>query len=72
MHLRTNIELSYIQIIMLAICPLFLIVNTLEYALYFACATTVCYILSAFICFVFNKHLSNSVKIFITAIFSTS
>ena len=71
MHLRTNIELSYIQIIMLAICPLFLIVNTFEYALYFACATAVCYILSAFICFVFNKYLSNSVKIFITAIFST-
>lgn len=71
MHLRTNIELSYIQIIMLAICPLFLIVNTLEYALYFSCATAVCYILSAFICFVFNKHLSSSLKIFITAIFST-
>ncbi len=71
MHIRVNIELSYIQIVMLAICPLFLIVNTVEYALYFAVATAICYLLSAFICYVFNKYLSNSVKIFITAILST-
>ncbi len=71
MHIRTNIELSYIQIVMLAICPLFMIVNTLEYALYFAIATVVCYLLSAFVCFVFNKYLSHSLKIFITAILSS-
>lgn len=71
MHIRTNIELSYIQIVMLAICPLFMIVSTLEFALYFAVATVVCYLLSAFVCFVFNKYLSHSVKIFITAILST-
>lgn len=71
MHIRTNIELSYIQIVMLAICPLFMIVTTLELAIYFAVATIGCYLLSAFVCYVFNKYLSHSVKIFITAILST-
>lgn len=70
MHIRTNIELSYVQIVILAICPLLMVVNTLESALIFAILTVVCYFISAFICAIFNKYFSNSTKIFVTALVS--
>lgn len=70
MHIRTNIELSYIQIIILAICPLFVCVYSLESAIYLALITIACYLISAFVCFVFNKYMGNSIKIFVTAFLS--
>lgn len=71
MHIKTNIETSFIQIVILAICPLLLFVNNCGDAVYYIAATTVCFLLSAFVCFVFNKFLSKTVKIFITAVLST-
>lgn len=71
MHIKTNIETSFIQIVVLALCPLLLMVNSCESALYYIVATAICFFCSVFICFVFNKFLSKTVKIFITAVFST-
>lgn len=71
MHIKTNIEMSFIQIVILAICPLLLFVNNCGDAVYYIVATSVCFLLSAFVCFVFNKFLSKTIKIFITAVLST-
>lgn len=71
MHIKTNIETSFIQIVVLAICPILLMVNSASSSLYYICATAVCFLLSTFICFVFNKYMSKTIKIFVTAVIST-
>ena len=70
MHIRTNVEMSFIHVVVLAICPLMLIMTTASQALYFIAATIVCFLLSSLVCLMFNKYLSHSVKIFITAVLS--
>ena len=71
MHIKTNVEMSFVHIIILAICPLMLVMTNLNQALYYVAATAVCFLISAFVCLVFNKYLSNTVKIFIVAVLST-
>ncbi len=71
MHIKTNVEMSFIHVVVLAICPLLMLVSNADQALYFVLSASVCYLLSAFVCFVFNRHLSKSLKIFIVALLSS-
>ena len=70
MHIRTNVELSFIHIVVLAICPLMLIMTSATQALYFISATIACFLISTVICMMFNKYLNNNVKVFLTALIS--
>lgn len=70
MHLKTNIEMSFVHIAILALCPLMFMMEHLDYAIYFILATCVCYFISAIVCLMFNKFFSRSVKVFVTAILS--
>lgn len=71
MHIKTNIEHNMIQIIILAVCPLLMVVSSLTQALFFAVATTICFCVSAFVCGMFNKFFSRNIKIFVTAVLSS-
>ena len=71
MHIKSNIELNIVHLAVLAICPLMFVMTNATEALFFVSATAVCFLISVFVCFVFNKYLSKSIKIFITAILST-
>ena len=71
MHVKTNIEHNFIQVAILAICPLLLVMENIHQALFFIVATIVCFLISALVCLVFNKFLSRNLKIFITALLST-
>ena len=42
MHIKTNVELSSVQIAILAICPLITVVGTVTDALYFMAGTAIC------------------------------
>ena len=68
MHIKTNIELSSVQIAVLAICPLISVIGGVVDALYFAVGTTICLLLSQLFCWIFNKYVSNSIKIFVSAL----
>ena len=70
MHLKTNIEMSFVHIAVLALCPLMFVMAHSNYAIYFIVATCICYLISALVCLVFNKFFSRSVKVFVTAILS--
>lgn len=71
MHIRTNIELNMVHIVILAICPLLVASTSLNQAMFFILTTFVCFLISAFICFALNKFLSRNIKIFISAMLST-
>lgn len=71
MHIKSNIEHNVIDVVILAVCPLILIMNNMSSALYYIFATAICFIFSAIICFVLNKFLSKTMKVFITAVLST-
>ena len=71
MHIKTNIEHNMIQIIILAVCPLLLVVSSVAQALFFATAVSICFVISSFVCGMFNKYFSRNVKIFVTAIISS-
>lgn len=71
MHIKSNIEHNVIDVVILAICPLILIMNNLNSALYYIFATAFCFIISAVICLMLNKFLSKTMKVFITAVLST-
>ena len=71
MHIKSNIELNLVHLATLAICPLLTVLVDAKMGLFFTAATIVCFLSSAFVCFVFNKYLSRTMKIFITALFST-
>lgn len=71
MHIKSNIEHNVIDVVILAICPLILIMDNAASALYYICATAFCFIISAIICLIFNKYLSKTMKVFITTVFST-
>lgn len=70
MHIKTNIEHSSVQIIVLAICPLLLVVNSINEALFYMSGTILCLILSQIFISIFNRFLSNNVKAMLTAIIS--
>ena len=70
MHLKTNIEHSSVQIIVLAICPLLLAVSSINDALFFACGTILCLIISQLFLMIFNRYLANDIKALLTAIIS--
>lgn len=70
MHIKTNIEHSSVQIIVLAICPLLLVVSSVNDAVLFVCGTVLCLLISQMFINLFNKYLSNNVKAMLTAIIS--
>lgn len=71
MHIKSNIEHNVIDVVILAICPLILIMDSATSALYYICATAFCFIISAIICLMLNKFLSKTIKVFVTAVLST-
>ena len=71
MHIKTNIEMSFVQLVILAICPLLFVVNNAYEMLYYSIVVCACFLIGAFVCFVFNKFMSKSIKVFITALLST-
>ena len=71
MHIKTNIEMTFIHFVVLAICPFLLVIQNASDALYYIAAVSVCFLLCAFICFVFNRYFSKMVKVFVTAVLST-
>ena len=71
MHIKTNVELSSVQLAILAICPLISVIGGVVDALYFMIGTTLCLIISHFFCWIFNKYMGNAVKIFVCAITSS-
>lgn len=70
MHIKTNIEHSSVQIIVLAICPLLLVVSSVNDAVLFVCGTVLCLLISQMFINLFNKYLTNNVKAMLTAIIS--
>ncbi len=71
MHIKTNIEQNMIQLIVIAVCPLILVVNTMVQGIFFSIATALCFSLSSIICGLLNKYFSRNVKVFITAVLSS-
>lgn len=71
MHIKSNIEHNVIDVVILAICPLILIMDNAASAIYYIFATAFCFIISAVICLILNKFLSKTMKVFITAVLST-
>lgn len=70
MHIKTNIEHSSVQIIVLAICPLLMAVSSVNEAVFFVCGTVICLLVSQLFLMLFNKYLTNNVKAMLTAIIS--
>ena len=71
MHIKTNIEHNMIQIVILAICPLLMVVSSVSQAIFFVVAVAVCFACSSFVCGLFNRYFSKNIKIFVTAILSS-
>ena len=71
MHIKSNIEHIVIDVIIVAICPLILIMNDAKSALYFVAATAVCLLVSSVLCLILNKYLSKIMKVFITTVLSS-
>lgn len=70
MHIKTNIEHSSVQIIVLAMCPLLLVISSVSDAIFFISGTVLCLIISQLFLLLFNKYLNNNVKAMLTAIIS--
>ena len=70
MHIKTNIEHSPVQIIVLAICPLLFAMSTVNEAVFFLCGTIICLIISQLFLMIFNRYLTNDIKALLTAIIS--
>ena len=70
MHIKTSIEHSPVQIIVLAICPLLFAMTTVNEAVFFLCGTVICLIISQLFLIIFNRYLTNDVKALLTAIIS--
>ena len=71
MHIKSNIEHNIIDVVILALCPLIIIMDNSMSALYYIVATAICFVFSAIICLMLNKYLSKTMKVFITAVLST-
>ena len=70
MHIKTNVEHSPVQIIVLAMCPLIFAVSNVSEAIFFLCGTILCLIISQLFLMIFNRYLANDVKALLTAIIS--
>ena len=70
MHIKTNVEHSPVQIIVLAMCPLIFALSNVSEAIFFLCGTILCLIISQLFLMIFNRYLSNDVKALLTAIIS--
>ena len=70
MHIKTNIEHSSVQIIVLALCPLLFVVSSMVDAIFFMSGTILCLIVSQIFILIFNKYLNNNVKAMLTALIS--
>ena len=71
MHIKSNIEHNVIDVVILALCPLILVMTDADSALYYIAATALCFIISALICLMLNSYLSKIMKVFVTAVLST-
>lgn len=71
MHIKSNIEHIVIDVIIVAICPLILIMNDAKSALFYISATAACLLVSSILCLMLNKYLSKIMKVFITTVFSS-
>lgn len=71
MHVKSNIEHNIIDVVVLAVCPLMLVLTDSMSAIYYICATAFCFFMSALICLMLNKFLNKTIKIFITLVLST-
>lgn len=70
MHIKTNIEHSSVQIIVLAICPLLMVVSTINQAIFYMSGTILCLLVSQIFITIFNRFLNNNVKTMLTALIS--
>lgn len=70
MHLKTNIEHSPVQIIVLAMCPLMLAIASVNDAILMLAGTIICLVVSQLFLIIFNRYLNNDVKTLLTAIIS--
>ena len=70
MHIKTNIEHSSVQIIVLAMCPLLMVVSTINQAIFYMSGTILCLLVSQIFITIFNRFLSNNVKSMLTALIS--
>lgn len=71
MHIKTNVELSSVQLAILAVCPLITVVSGVSECLYFMAGTILCLLVSQLLCWLFNKYMGTAVKIFVCAITSS-
>lgn len=71
MHIKTNIEHNVVDVVILAICPLILVMTDAMSALYYIAATAFCFLVTAILCLILNKYLSKIMKVFVTAVLST-
>ena len=71
MHIKTNVEHSSVQIIVLAICPLLFAMTSVYEAIFFLCGTVICLVVSQMFILMFNRYLTNDVKALLTAIISS-
>lgn len=70
MHIRTNIELNIVHLATLAICPVMFFVTYAKDALCVFVMVFFAFLLSMLVCALFNKYLSSTVKVFVTAMVS--
>lgn len=71
MHIKSNIEHNVIDVVILAVCPLLLVLTNAMSAVYYVLATAFCFMISAVVCLLLNKFLSKTVKVFVTVVLST-
>lgn len=71
MHIKTNIELNIVHMVVLAICPIMFIASNSKEALALIIMVSAAFLVSALIASLFNKVLTRNIKIFVTAIMSS-
>ena len=71
MRVKSNSQQTVVQVVILAICPLLMVIDNLNQALFYILATCICFAVSAVVCKMFNKLFSKNMKVFVTAILST-
>lgn len=71
MHIKTNIELNIVHMVILAICPIMFLASNSNEALCLMLMAIIAFFLSSLIASLFNKVLSRNIKIFVTAIVSS-
>lgn len=71
MHIKTNIELNIVHMVVLAICPIMFIASNSKEAFALIIMVSAAFLVSALIASLFNKVLTRNIKIFVTAIMSS-